>query len=192
MTSLTSRRSPRQTEATQLFVVFPVQFEWFALPIPVVHKVVPLMQVYGMSPETNTGLTRCHDQEVVVIDASRRIFGHAAVPRLLSGGDRVASNTPGAIDRLPSAPVSTVSPTDPDGMEAQPYLLILQTGQNQTIGIPLSTLPILRRVAASAFAPVPSVYAVQGSVQCVNALITLEPDQPPVFLLDLDQLLQRV
>ncbi|NJN85964.1 MAG: hypothetical protein HC881_06185 [Leptolyngbyaceae cyanobacterium SL_7_1] len=195
MTLLTSRRNThRQTEASQLFVVFPIQLEWFALPIPMVQKVVPLTQIYGTSPETDMGLTHCQDQEIVVIDAGRRIFGRSHAQKLLptanDSNDSKEQDGNGAIDPLHTNGSQLGTPTPADST-VQPYLLILQTPLEHPLGIPLSALPMLRRVSASAFAPLPPVYAVQGSIRCVNALINLEADRPPIFLIDLDQLLQR-
>jgi purine-binding chemotaxis protein CheW len=192
MTLLTSRRhTHRQTEASQLFVVFPIQLEWFALPIPMVQKVVPLAQVYGTSAETGMGLTHCQDQEIVVIDAGRRIFGRSHAQKLLpmANPESTEQPKPKPINPLHSHRLQ-LSAYSQGELNVHPYLLILQTSLEHPIGLPLNALPILRRVTASAFAPLPAVYATQGSIRCVNALITLEPDQPPIFLIDLEQLLQ--
>jgi chemotaxis signal transduction protein len=74
----------------------------------------------------------------------------------------------------------------------QRHLMIVQDAQGAPVGIPFEAQPTLRRVAKSAFAPVPAVYLAEGNIQCVSALIQVAEDEPPLFLLDLDQLLQRV
>ncbi|NJR61659.1 MAG: hypothetical protein HC769_24185 [Cyanobacteria bacterium CRU_2_1] len=69
-------------------------------------------------------------------------------------------------------------------------MLIVQNPQGELIGIPLDSAPSLRRVPRSAFAPLPPTYLTEGGVRCVSALIVLNPKEAPLFLLNLDQLLQ--
>jgi chemotaxis signal transduction protein len=75
--------------------------------------------------------------------------------------------------------------------ENQRYLMIIEDMQGASIGIPLHSPPMLRRVPKSAFSPVPAIYLVEGNIQCISALITVSESEPPLFLLNLDQLLQQ-
>jgi chemotaxis signal transduction protein len=72
----------------------------------------------------------------------------------------------------------------------QRHLLIVLDSQSQPMGIPLDTPPALRRVPRSAFAPIPAAYLATGNIRCVSALVHVAEDEPPLFLLDLGQLLQ--
>ena len=83
------------------------------------------------------------------------------------------------------------------------YLLILQPEHievnSEAIGIPLNSPPSLQRVPLTAFRPLPPTYLAEGSIRCVSALIVSKtaseieaslPPEPPLFLLNLDLLLQ--
>ena len=100
-----------------------------------------------------------------------------------------------------------LAPTSPqpDRPHDRPaYLLILQLDHvdvnPEAIGIPLNSPPSLQRVPLTAFRPLPPTYLAAGSIRCVSALIvsktaseidTLERSpEPPLFLLNLDLLLQ--
>ena len=68
------------------------------------------------------------------------------------------------------------------------YILILQNSQGKRAGLPLNSPPALQRVPFSAFAPLKSDYISEGNIRCVSALVMQENDQPPLFLLNPDQL----
>jgi chemotaxis signal transduction protein len=72
----------------------------------------------------------------------------------------------------------------------QRHLMVVDDRQGSLIGIPLDSPPALCRVTKAAFSPIPTVYLAEGCIQCVSALITVSESEPPLFLLDLDQLLQ--
>ncbi|MEA5535878.1 chemotaxis protein CheW [Crocosphaera sp. XPORK-15E] len=79
MTIYTPRRSRRlaeqKLEKTQQMIAFILGKEWFALPIDAVQKVVTMGKVYGDPQETGISLTHYQDQELLVIDVARCIFG---------------------------------------------------------------------------------------------------------------------
>jgi chemotaxis signal transduction protein len=169
MSRISQRLANRRAEPLQKLIVFRVRREWFAVPIQFAHKVVPLGLVYGAS-EGGISLTRYLDQELPVIDVERRIFGHGVdlSSQMLLPGD-AARSIPGD----------------------QRYLMIVEDQEGLLIGIPLDSPPTLRRAPKSAFSPIPAVYLAEGSIRCVSALITVSESEPPFFLLNLDQLLQR-
>ena len=78
MTILSDLRSSRfarqQKNITQSLIVFTLRREWFALPIDMVQKVIPLGAVYGDPQGTGISLTEYQNREVVVIDMASRIF----------------------------------------------------------------------------------------------------------------------
>ncbi|WP_088893415.1 hypothetical protein [Leptolyngbya ohadii] len=71
---------------------------------------------------------------------------------------------------------------------AQPHLLILDWSE-ELLGIRLEAPPVLRRVARSAFAPIPPTYLVESGIRCVSALVKPSETEPPLFFLNLEQLL---
>jgi chemotaxis signal transduction protein len=174
MATFVSRRAAsRRAEPTQQLIAFRIQQEWFALPIQVAHRVIPLEQLYGAAQGGEVSLTHYQDREISVIDVSRRIFGQPPRQNLLPG---FASGEP------LQPPLET---------QVQPRsLLIIQCAQVELIGIPLDSPPMLHRVPKSAFAPLPAAYLLEGKIRCVSALVTVSSDRPPLFFLNLDQLFQ--
>jgi purine-binding chemotaxis protein CheW len=169
--SLKLRRVYRQTAATQQLLTFQLRQDWFALPVQVVQKVIAIDQLYGSATDFSSGLTFYQDRDISILSMEQRIFGESRDRKLLpSSAD---SNSSRAAPALPSSQ----------------FLLIVQTLQGEFVGLPLTNPPILRRVAESAFAPVPSVYLAEGRIRCVSALVTPEQDNQPLFLINLDRLL---
>ncbi|MBW4468990.1 MAG: chemotaxis protein CheW [Stenomitos rutilans HA7619-LM2] len=166
------RLRARKAEVTHQLIVFRLRQEWFALPIHVAQKVIPLGKLYGAGNGTDVSLALYQDREIPVLDIQRRIFGTGSQP-LLPG--KAASSHPTNHAEL--------SP-------ATPLLLLVQTSAETTIGFPLDTQPSLRRVPESAFVPLSPTYLAGGQVRCAKCLIVLDSEQPPIFLLNLDQLLQ--
>lgn len=78
----------------------------------------------------------------------------------------------------------------PSGTIEGSYLLIVQSSKSKLVGLPLLEPPVLQRVPESAFAPLTSDYLAYGTIQCVSALIIQGNEQPPLFLLNPDQLVQ--
>ena len=170
---LTSRRSTRRNAVrTQQLIVFRVRNEGFALPIWAVQKVIPMSKIYGAPQGAGVSLTLYQDQELIVIDVERRIFRE--VPNLDSSSSALGKSC-----------AFGMNGTNQDG-----YLLIVQSSQGKQVGLPIEEPPSLQRVPESAFAPLTKDYLSEGNIRCVSALIKLNNDEPPLFLLNPDQLIQ--
>jgi len=170
---LTSRRSTRRHAVrVQQLIVFRVRNEGFALPLKAVQKVIPMGKIYGAPQGAGVSLTLYQDQELIVIDVERRIFREA--PNLDSSSR--------AIDK---SCAFGMNDTNLDG-----YLLIVQSSQEKQVGLPIEEPPSLQRVPESAFAPLTKDYLSEGNIRCVSALIKLNNDEQPLFLLNPDQLIQ--
>ena len=166
----------RKVEVTHQIIVFRLQQEWFALPVQAVQKVIPLGNVYGAGLDAAIGLTLYHDREISVLNIQQRIFRTVSQPLL-----------PVSPDAAPRLKPET-SQADPSLLGR--FLLIVETLTEAAIGFPLDTQPLLRRVPESAFVPLSDTYLTGGQLRCVKCLIVPASDQPPIFLLHLDQLLQ--
>ena len=178
------RLRSRKAEFTHQLIVFRVRQEWFALPIQVAQKVIPLGNLYGGGVGSDVSLTLYQNREIPVLDIQQRIFGTKSIPLLPS--QAAASEHPSHSAKL--------SPPVPKGNSTAPlperFLLLIQSATDATIGFPIDAQPMLRRVTESAFVPLSETYLTGGRVRCVTCLIVPAPDQPPIFLLNLDQLLQ--
>lgn len=177
------RLRSRKAEFTHQIIVFRVRQEWFALPIQVAQKVIPLGNLYGGGAGSEVSLTLYQDREIPVLDIQQRIFGTKPIPLLPSQ----ASSEHPPHSANPSPPVSKGNNTPP---LPERFLLLIQSATDATIGFPIDAQPMLRRVTESAFVPLSETYLTGGQVRCVKCLIVPAPDQPPIFLLNLDQLLQ--
>lgn len=173
--SLSRRVIRRKIDRTQKLIVFCLRQQWFAVPIEFAYKLLQQAQIYGQFDETGIGFTLYQGRELRVIDIERRIFSNAQ-PLL---PDRI--NKPSAIS-------VQAEPAD----AFRPYLLILQAAQNELIGISIKTQLTLRRVIQSAFVPVPASYLTEGSISCISALVITSSTEPPLFLLNLSQLMQSL
>jgi hypothetical protein len=175
MTPFASRRSVnRKTQATHQLIV---------------HRVLPLEHIYGASQNGGVGLIHYENEEVPVIDVEQRIFGKSS-RRNLPPTPTVNphSGFPPDIQSLPSS--QTHHESYPHEVIQQRYLLIVKNTQEKLSGIPLDSQPTLRRVPKSVFTPVPPAYLAEGKIRCISALVVLDDNQPPLFLLNLDQLVQ--
>ena len=179
---LTSRRSSnRKVKPTQQIIVFRLKNEGFALPIRASLKVIPLGEIFGAPQITGVGLTLYQEQELLVIDIEKRIFKSVVTTKAL------ASSEPS--ESLSSSESSESLPPASSTIEGS-YLLIVQSSKSKLVGLPLLEPPVLQRVPESAFAPLTSDYLAYGTIQCVSALIIQGNEQPPLFLLNPDQLVQ--
>jgi hypothetical protein len=187
---LTSRRSSnRKVKPTQQLIVFRLRNEGFALPIRASLKVIPLGEVFGAPQTTGVGLTLYQDQELLVIDIGKRIFRSVVTTKTLSGSE--LSESPSSSEPSESPSGSELSKSlPPSGTIEGSYLLIVQSSKSKLVGLPLLEPPFLQRVPESAFAPLTSEYLAYGTIQCVSALIIQGNEQPPLFLLNPDQLVQ--
>ncbi|MEM7794497.1 MAG: chemotaxis protein CheW [Cyanobacteria bacterium P01_C01_bin.118] len=162
LSNLKSRRlKSHKGETTQQIIIFPIDHEWFALPIFAVKKVVTQNDISGNYYHSGNGLTVYEGKELLVVDISHRVFGQISKP------------TP-SID----------SPTPND------YLLIIQNRQQELVGLPIRLSPSVRKVAESAIVPLPANYAARVNIQCVSGLIIQSENAPILFLLNPEQLLQ--
>jgi chemotaxis signal transduction protein len=182
--SLSRRSAKRRAEAIQKLIVFWVQQEWFTLPIQAAQKVTLMDQLYGAPNGEGLQLTHYQNQEILVIDIEHRIFG-CSTPALTTRSVSFPAVDPDH-QRPKASASSSLAPTS----RAPVYLLIVQNQYGEPMGIPLTSQPLLRRVPISAFKPLPAAYLAEGSIRCVSAIVVPAEDEPPLFLLNLDQLLQ--
>ena len=171
--SLSRRVIRRKVDRTQKLIVFRLRQQWFAIPIEFAYKLIQQAQIYGQFDETGIGFTLYQGRELQVIDIERRIF---SFPQLLLP-DRINGSL------INSAQIKT---TD----AFKPYLLILQNAQNELIGISIKTQLTLRRVIRSAFVPVPATYQTEGNIPYISAFVIIDSTEPPLFLLNLNQLMR--
>ncbi|HEY9627138.1 MAG TPA: chemotaxis protein CheW [Coleofasciculaceae cyanobacterium] len=176
--SLSRRLANRRAEATQKLIVFCIHQTWFTLPIQAAEKVVSLGQVYGAPDGQGLRFTHYQDRQILVIDAKERIFGRREAIKLIAP-QQTAELQPSP-ESLPDTDLPVVSSA---------YLLIVQDLQGESVGIPLDSQPMLRRVPLSAFKPLPTAYLVEGNIRCISALVVI-PAESPLFLLNLEQLLK--
>lgn len=178
------RITPRPVQGTQQLIVFNIRHETFALPIQFAYRVIPMGAIYGAHESGGIGLTRYNNQDVLVIDAARRIFGESSSQPLLPA----TSNEPQTQSQAKSqSPSSAEQPSPPENYALR-HLLIIQVSPTELIGIPLDTPPNLRRVPDSAFAPIPAAYLTQSKMRCVSALVISAENESPTFLLNPNQL----
>jgi purine-binding chemotaxis protein CheW len=181
LSRLAARSAARAKGETQQLILFSLRNEWFALPIQAAHRVVPASKIHGTIDGFGMGLTRYQNLDIPVLDVAQRLFAEA--------------NAATPIASLPSADSAWTEPTEAAEQTngdryLDRYLLILQNLRGELIGIPIDSQPILRRVPRAAFTPVPPTYLNEGRIRCISALVTADQDNPPAFLLDLDQLFQ--
>jgi chemotaxis signal transduction protein len=195
MTILTPRRlAKRRVEPTQQLILFRLQQEWFALPILMVQKVVPLGQVYGASVG-NMSLMHYQNLEIPIIDIEHWIFRKPSTPSLFASSTLDTSamlslTAAQSLDLKESAPEASALEASVPVPPTQPHLLITSNSQGDLCGIPINSQPMLQRVPESAFKRLPAVYKSGGSINCVSALIVLAKSDRPAFLLDLHRLIQ--
>lgn len=196
---LTSRRSSnRKVKPTQQLIVFRLRNEGFALPIRASLKVIPLGEVFGAPQITGVGLTLYQEQELLVIDIGKRIFRGVVTTKALASSEpsELLSSSEPSESLSSSEPSELLSSSElpkslpPSSTIEGSYLLIIQSSTRKLVGLPLLEPPVLQRVPESAFAPLTSDYLAHGTIQCVSALIIQGNDQPPLFLLNPDQLVQ--
>lgn len=171
LSPLKSRRlRSHKSETTQQVIVFKIQHEWFALPIFAVKKVVPKSETHGDYQNFGAGLTVYEGKELLVIDISQQVFGNSPNPPVVQ-------------------PIAASTEKTPTEQPLQEYLLIIQNRQGELVGLPVASAPTVRRFSQSAIVPLPSNYASRVNIQCVSGLIVQTENQPIIFLLNSDQLL---
>ncbi|MBD1995521.1 chemotaxis protein CheW [Leptolyngbya sp. FACHB-541] len=174
--SFAYRRASRKVEPSQQLIAFRIHHEWFALPILVAQKVILLDKLHDSLFNTGASVAFYQEEELVVLDIGRRIFGEAIAK---------AANPD-----EPLAPNHTT--TQIQFVNQQRYLVIVDSFHGEPIGLLLNSQPSLRRVPQSAFSPLPPNHFAEGGIRCVHALVTSIQGHPPLFLLNLHQLLEPV
>lgn len=161
--SVRSRRfASRRVEPTQQVLAFQLQRHWFALPVRIAYKVISIDTLYGAGSQSLAGLILYQNREIPVINIEQRIFGWS---------------TPSLQER------------PPEQRQGLPYLLIVANLQGEPVGLPLESPPSLRRIRESAFSPLSATYLAEGNFRCVSALIIPSQTEPPLFLINLNQLM---
>ena len=177
---ITSRRyANRKAQPTQQLIIFRLYSEGFALPIRSVQKVIPMGKIYGAPEGGAAGLILYQDQELLVIDVEHRIFKGKPRHRL--------SSPVHSEDEVNTVPRSDEEQEQDSG---QGYLLIVQNRAGKIVGLPIDSAPALQRIPESAFTPLTSDYMAEGNIRCASALIVQNKDEPPLFLLNPEQLVQ--
>lgn len=162
--TLRSRRfANKRQEITQQMITFRLRREWFALPILTIHKVVLLGELYGDPHNKGISITKYEGREILVIDVSQIIFNNA--PEL----EIVSEKTEADLDQ-------------------RRYLIILHSQEQDLIGLPIDSQPLMRYVTQSSFKALPENYVVQGNIQCISSQIIDLPEHPPIFLIETSQL----
>ena len=205
--TLRSRRfAAVQTETTEQIITFCLREEWFALPILAVQKVIPLGKVYGDPQGTGVSITAYEEQEIIVIDVAKFIFQDSSSSNRkssdfglrTSGRQEFERDTSLLLNKFDSEPeqsdfdlvfsemntvTSELSWLD---WEQQRYLVIINLyKENQDLlGLPIDSQPIMRRVTKSNFKALPQAYLDRGNINCVSEEIIELPEHPPIFLLN--------
>ncbi len=139
---------------------------------------------YGDPKGTGVSLTIYQGCELLVVDIGYRIFGEAPSPDLATRNALTPSKA--------TAPLVEHSEVQARAVVTQErYLLIVQSSDIEIFGLPIDSPPTMRRVPESSFTPLPTTYVDQGNIQCVSSLMIPATDQPPLFLLEPNQLTQR-
>lgn len=147
---------------------------------------------YGDVRGTGVSLTLYQDRELVVVDIARRLFGEMLSSELLSKYALPPARDPEAVEReLPLPSLGSSSSMQLQHVSnTERYIVIVQTSKGELVGLPIDSPPALRRLPESAFTPLPPAYISQVHIQCVSSLIVQSQGEPPLFLIDPDQLLQ--
>ncbi|WP_299490362.1 chemotaxis protein CheW [Acaryochloris sp. IP29b_bin.137] len=161
------RGANRNTEATEQLIAFKLRGEWFALPVAVVQKVIPMGKVHGDPNHTGISLTLHQGQEITVVDVGHRIFNEEAQFSL---------------DH--ATPIQEPQ----KGQALQRCLVLVHTPEGGVVGVPIDSQPAIRRAGKSQFAPLPSSYLDRGNIHCVSSMIVDDGGLEPLFLLDPQQL----
>jgi chemotaxis signal transduction protein len=160
--TLRSRRFATQNKASEeQTIAFRLHSEWFAVPILAIQKVVPLGKIYGDPQQTGISLTSYNEQELLVIDIDLCIFKR-----------------------------SRSDLTNQNNNESQRYLIVIETEDENIIGLPTDDTPVILRIDRASLKSLPEAYLKQGNIQCVCSQVIDTQDFPLVFLLDIKQLTQ--
>ena len=167
MTLISSFRSRRLTKykpkSTQKLIAFRLRQEWFALPIQALVKVIILDKIYGDPQQTGLSLTTYQNQEILVVDVGYHIFSEPQRQELMQLNQT----------------------TEPQ------YLAIVQNSQQEIVGLPIDSPPVIHQVSESAFKPLPQTYLALGKIKAISSKMVEIENKPSLFLLDPEKLLQN-
>ncbi|WOB45406.1 hypothetical protein HNI00_21440 [Thermoleptolyngbya oregonensis NK1-22] len=184
MTLLNSLRALRSkpVEVTRQLLVFPLRRELFALPLAIVHRVIEIDRLYAQQEGMGTAIALDHDQNIPVLNLQQRIFANTSTStQCLEPGTQ--------IDPQEVTKYSTLEQTFSNTVTTR-YLILVYSLQGDVIGLQIDGPPALKRFTESAFKPLSVLYQQEGGIRCVSGLILPTDDSPPIFLLNLAQVLQ--
>ena len=167
--SFSASRSRRllPSEPTLGLITFQLRQNFFCLPLKRARRVAPYPK-NGL--DYGTGIAQIQNQNIPIVDLAALVYPPVA---LLSG-------TPEAWD----VRTASCSPLQ--------HLLLVDLPEAGTVGLLTEGTPALRRVPLSACSPIPPVYLTMHSMQGVNTVISIGKDAPPLFLLEVENLLPRL
>jgi hypothetical protein len=127
----------------------------------------------------------------MVVDVGKRIFNDTKTPQYLS---LQPENLDKLAEKSDPEPTKAAAPTLFDFTkfeeEEQRYLIVINQENEDLIGLPIDSKPVMHRVANSAFKSLPKGYLAQGNIQCVSSTMIEISNHPPIFILDRQQLNQ--
>jgi len=184
MALLNSLRALRAkpVEATRQLLVFPLRQEQFALPLAVVHKVIQVDRLYAQQDGAETAIALDHNEQIPVLNLQQRIFANAATPTKCLEAD-----TPINTQTVIGNPATR---QESGNFSTSQYLILVYSLQGDIIGLRVEGPPTLQRFTESAFKPLSALYQQEGGIRCISGLILPAGDRPPIFLLNLAQVLQ--
>lgn len=144
-----------QSGKIQHLVIFKLRQEWFAVAVTSVYKVIPFPKLYEAPHHKGVILTNYQDREILVIDVGQKIFGE--LPQNFA---------------------------DIRNLEAQ-YLLILGINDNNLIGLPIDSIPSVKRIPESAFMDIPESYLSTGNIHFIGDKMIKTEEFPRVFCLEI-------
>lgn len=78
-----------------------------------------------------------------------------------------------------------------EDLESERYLIILDDGSQDVIGLPIDSQPTLCRVSESSFKPIPETYQANDGIKSISSQIIELPDRSIVLLLNPQKLIQN-
>lgn len=195
--SLRALRS-KPIQVTRQLLVFSLKQEQFALPLTVVHKVIEVDRLYAQQAGAEMAIALDHDQNISVLNLQQRIFVDAVKSAKHSEpGTQTDNSINTQIDTQIDIQNCTQSAIKNLAVERQlstfstpQYLILVYSLQGDVVGLPIDGAPLLQRFAESAFKPLSALYQQEGGIRCISGLILPTADSPPIFLLNLAQVLQ--
>ncbi|MBD2233641.1 chemotaxis protein CheW [Phormidium tenue] len=158
-----ARRRP-SPEPTLRLICFPLRQAHFCLPLAMAQRV---MSRSGAEASLTPGLIQLQGAQVPVVDIVPWLYHKAPL-------------LPGQVIH----PGGTTALAQPDQT-----ILVIESSRLGHLGILVDDTPTLKRARQSAFSPMPAAYLIAHHLQGINTLVSLGGSEPPLFLLDVDQLL---